>query len=358
MGPQGGDFHVYEDGRLLISGSHLINIPEADLSGLYELVWVKTSGHLDTTRIHRKSNGVIYEIEEQPDGKFLCSGTGSTYEEQPVTVIFRIHPNGDLDTAFNAEVDYWGEAFEFLTLPDGRILAGGAFRTMDQQDTLCLIRMHPNGQLDQSFQPVRSKATFGAVSSGSYVLTIHRLPDGRLIIGGRFDHINDEVRGGIAMLTEDGGLVDEVFNGNGCGTYTPPASQFPVLGVASIREAPDGSFYIAGSYHGYDDGTTNDPLQRFVSRLYGLNVGVKELETVKLEVHPNPASDVVNIQIPADIRKAEFQFHDALGRLVHQEWITSVDRLSLDVGSWPAGLYQLQLIFEGSGRAVGKLIVE
>ena len=175
---------------------------------------------------------------------------------------------------------------------------------------------------------------------------------------GKFDEVNGEDRGAIAMLSENGELMENVFFGEGCGQFTSPGDQLPRKGVSVIRPAPDGSFYIAGSYHGYDDGTTNDPLQRFVSRLHGLNVGVKELGTSQLQVHPNPASGTVSIQIPVDLQRAEFQIHDALGRLVHQEWIHSLDQLSLDVASWPAGLYQLQLIAEGSKRAVGKLIVE
>ena len=72
--------------------------------GIYNLIWFTNTGYLDTTKTHRYCNGVIYEIEEQADGKFLCSGTCTTYEGQPVSRIFRVHPDGALDTSFDSEV--------------------------------------------------------------------------------------------------------------------------------------------------------------------------------------------------------------------------------------------------------------
>ena len=69
---------------------------------------------------------MIYEIEEQADGKFLCSGTCTTYEGQPVSRIFRVHPDGALDTSFDSQVT-WGRASEFLVLDDERIVVVGRF---------------------------------------------------------------------------------------------------------------------------------------------------------------------------------------------------------------------------------------
>lgn len=81
---QGGDYHVYPDGRILMSGAHELDDPVRGFVGLYNLIWFTNTGHLDTTRTHRKGDGVIYEIEETPDGKFLCTGTCTVYEGQPV----------------------------------------------------------------------------------------------------------------------------------------------------------------------------------------------------------------------------------------------------------------------------------
>ncbi|MBK8582730.1 MAG: delta-60 repeat domain-containing protein [Flavobacteriales bacterium] len=125
---QGGDYHVYPDGRVLMSGAHVLEDSIRAFEGLYSLIWFSNEGYLDTTRTHRLCNGVIYAIEEQPDGKFLCTGTMTTYEGQPVSRVFRVEADGTLDPNFSAEVQPMGEARDYFTLSDGRILLGGTLR--------------------------------------------------------------------------------------------------------------------------------------------------------------------------------------------------------------------------------------
>ena len=69
----GGDYHIYPDGRVLISGSHWLHDSIRGFEGLYELIWFTNTGYLDTTRIHRNANGPIYAFKELPDGKFICT---------------------------------------------------------------------------------------------------------------------------------------------------------------------------------------------------------------------------------------------------------------------------------------------
>jgi len=107
---QGGDYHVYSDGRVLMSGAHVLSDSICGFEGLYSLIWFSNEGYLDTTRTHRLCNGVIYAIDEQPDGKFLCTGTMTTYGGQPVGRVFRVEGDGTLDPSFVAEVQALGEA--------------------------------------------------------------------------------------------------------------------------------------------------------------------------------------------------------------------------------------------------------
>ena len=51
---QGGDYHVFPDGRVLVTGSHLLSDSIRGFEGSYELIWFSNEGYLDTTRIHRK----------------------------------------------------------------------------------------------------------------------------------------------------------------------------------------------------------------------------------------------------------------------------------------------------------------
>ncbi|MBL8009887.1 MAG: T9SS type A sorting domain-containing protein, partial [Flavobacteriales bacterium] len=118
---------------------------------------------------------------------------------------------------------------------------------------------------------------------------------------------------------------------------------FPYSSVESIAPDPvNGGFYICGAYHGYDDGTVNDSTQRFVSRLYGLDVGVREVEEpVKLEVYPNPAhtSTTVRWARPGNY---QLRLFDGTGREVRHSTHQGTEAV-LDLTGLPAGPYLIGL---------------
>ena len=337
---QGGDYHVYPDGRVLLSGAHSVNDPAHGFDGLYNLIWFTNTGWLDTTKQHRTSDGVVFEFEAQPDGKFLCTGTMFTYEGTPVSRIFRVHADGSLDTTFSVPIDTWGEAFAFHTLPDGKILAGGVFRNQAQNDTLCLLRLLPNGELDPSFAEVRCKAMY-AINPLGYLLDMHVLPDGRVLIAGRFDRVNDAIRGGIALLNAAGSLSEDAFTGEGCGLFVDDFGT-RYKGIAEIVPEPGGGFYIVGAYHGYDDGTESYPDQRFITRLYGLDVGVREQERLRFTLAPNPASGSARLQVPEVPTQARVLVRDALGRRVLELPVRSTET-SLPLNGLAAGVHVVEL---------------
>ncbi len=337
---QGGDYHVYPDGRVLLSGAHTVDDPAHGFDGLYNLIWFTNTGWLDTTKQHRTSDGVVFEFEEQPDGKFLCTGTMFTYEGTPVSRIFRVHPDGSLDTTFSVPIDTWGEAFAFHTLPDGRILAGGVFRNQAQNDTLCLLRLLPNGDLDPSFAEVRCKATFGEIPLG-YLLDIDVLPDDRILIAGRFDRVDGAVRGGIALLNADGSLSEDAFTGEGCGLFVDDFGT-RYKGISNVVPEPGGGFYIVGAYHGYDDGTQSYPDQRFITRLYGLDVSVPEQVRLRFTLAPNPASGTAMLQLQEVPVQARLLFRDALGRTVLEVPVQST-ATALPLAGLAAGVHVVEL---------------
>ncbi|MBV6406168.1 MAG: hypothetical protein GFGODING_02953 [Flavobacteriales bacterium] len=345
---QGGDYHVYPDGRLLVSGWHSLHDTIRGFTGLHSLVWFSNTGYLDTTRTHRKANNAIYTIKEQPDGKFLCSGLCSVYEGQPVGRVFRVQADGALDTTFQTDIPI-GMADAFTALPDGRAIATGYFVPNGSTDTLKIIRLMPDGSLDPTFnnELAAPRETFGAYSPMWHTM----LPDGRIAIHGQFYEVEGQTRNGIALLDADGFLQSDAFFGEGCGDYN---DGFSVLHAAvGMTQDPIGNWYIYGSYVGYDDGTTNDPQQRFVSRLYGLNVGVEEVDQpLQLQVYPNPTSGRVQVQLPEGEQGATLQVLDAQGQVLRTELMHGNAHV-LDLSEAAAGVYAVRVrTAQGrSGRA-------
>src|SRR5690606_38357752 len=90
-----GDYHVYPDGSILISGRHILSDTARGFVGHYNLMWFSNEGYLDTTRIHRRSNYPtgpchLHYISVLPNGQFVCAGTCTEFEGEEVDWIFRV----------------------------------------------------------------------------------------------------------------------------------------------------------------------------------------------------------------------------------------------------------------------------
>ena len=187
---------------------------------------------------------------------------------------------------------------------------------------------------------MRCKATY-AINPFGYLLDIHVLPDDRVLIAGRFDRVNGAIRGGIALLNADGSLSEDAFTGEGCGLFVDDFGT-RYKGIAEIVPEPGGGFYIVGAYYGYDDGTQSYPDQRFITRLYGLDVGVREQERLRFTLAPNPASGSTQLQLPEVPTHARMLVRDALGRAVLELPVRSTET-SLPLHGLAAGVHVVEL---------------
>jgi uncharacterized delta-60 repeat protein len=360
---QAGDYHVFPDGRVLFAGTFLLDDTARDFVGPYRLAWFSNTGYLDSTRVHRQANGGIRRIRELADGRFLCYTTGNNYEGMSVNHLFRIHPDGAPDPTFTTTLGAipttsgnFRATYDIEPLSDGRILIGGFYGLSGTTDTLGVMRLLPDGELDVSFDPV-PLSTVNGPSPWEFpgVFDILPLPDGRMIITGNFDHVRGEPRGGIAMLNADGTLSDDYFTGPGCGDYSGIEVNYRY--IAGIVPAPNGEYYIHGAYVGYDDGTNNYPQQAFVSRLHGLNVGIGEREPIHVEVSPNPSAGQFTIQLDHYSGGEEVEVRDALGRAVLQQRITDASMV-LDLSRQADGLYTIAVRIKAHVPVVQRVVIQ
>src|SRR5215204_2546442 len=87
--------------------------------------------------------------------------------------LIRLHPDGSLDETF--QVEFSGNSFisTFAVQNDGAILVAGFFTAIDGVARTRLARLHPNGRLDTSFNPPALE-----------VAALLSQPDGKVVIGG------------------------------------------------------------------------------------------------------------------------------------------------------------------------------
>lgn len=366
---QGGDYHVLPDGGLLVSGVNRLYDSLPGPVGYFCLLRFTNDGSLDTTFQPRTCAGSLDFFTELPNGQFIGSlgnpPNTATWDGQTTgSNIIRFNADGSLDSTFQSNV-WWGGAWGYLPLADGRVYVGGCFKIAGISDTLGLVRLMPDGSLDPTFN---NTARYRMPDPGhpNYITypgigSIRQLSDSRLIVTGYFSNIDGVPRGGIALLDSTGQLLDELFSGNGCGGFYGDVGGY-IRGITSMVDAPDGSFYIFGGYRGYDDGTTNDPNQWLVSRLYGLNVGISEhgaSQMRQLEIAPNPSNGgAVQLTVGTAPKHALLCIHDPSGRIVRQEpWPAGMYTHTLRAGLLAPGTYMLRVQEEQGMSYTGKLIV-
>jgi uncharacterized delta-60 repeat protein len=142
-----------------------------------------------------------------------------------------IHPNFDIGIGFDAPVR------ALLQQPDGTVLVGGSFTSMDGTPRHGLVRLLEDGSLDPSFDPGDG---FTDLGGPGFVLSLDLRPDGRILAGGQFKWYDGTQRGNIAQLNTDGSLDTSFDPGPGTdGT------------VEELLSLPNDQVLIAGGFQFY-----------------------------------------------------------------------------------------------------------
>ncbi len=186
--------------------------------------------------------GQVQAVAIQADGKVLAGGQAlfTNFNGTPVPSFCRINVDGSLDTAFQANVGTGPldvaapEVNSIVIQPDGKILIGGPFTTVNGFSRQGVARLLTNGVVDTTFL-----AAGGGVNGTftRYVNHVSLQADGKILIAGGFNTYLGTSRPGVARLNSDGTL-DTTFN---------PGS--PAIFGANVVEAhSDGKIYVAGGF--------------------------------------------------------------------------------------------------------------
>jgi uncharacterized delta-60 repeat protein len=166
------------------------------------LIRMNSDGSIDTTFAPGNSGGnsvnsTVRALALADDGKIYVGGLFTTFTNGAVGRFVRLNTNGTMDTEFRvntAATGTSGDVYAVAVDSQGRILVGGAFTNWNGQSVSRLVRLLPNGLVDTVFN-IGTGLNTGSVQS------ILPLPDGRVLIGGFFQSVNGVSATNIALLT-------------------------------------------------------------------------------------------------------------------------------------------------------------
>ncbi len=197
------------------------------------------------------ANDWISKVVEQPDGKLLIGGYFTTYNGIERNRMARLYADGTLDPTFDPGSGCeFGFDFPMVSdiklFPDGKMLITGSFQKYNGVVVNSVVRLHPDGSHDTSFQT--------GSGANNRISTIEFEADGKILLGGSFTVFNGLDVNRIVRLNADGS-TDQEFQG-------PVLQNFMSLNV--IRSLPDGKLLVGGSFT-QAGGTNNNYLVKLMS---------------------------------------------------------------------------------------------
>lgn len=204
------------DGKTLVGG----NFYGFNGKSYGGVVRVLTTGELDMSfqcgtgaidHSDTQTDDLINSIEIQSDGKILIGGAFEVFNGKKHRRIVRLLPNGSIDTTFHTGNGFGNTVETILAQPDGRILIGGHFMDYDQYGphssaAFGIIRLQSNGFPDP---------TFPSNTMSGIVKTIELLPNGLLMLGGTINSYNGLTVHNLIRVHQDGQIDNSFVNNSG-----------------------------------------------------------------------------------------------------------------------------------------------
>ena len=183
--------------------------------------------------------GYLTCMDQQPDGKLLIGAGFTTLEGTGRSLVARLNADGTLDSSFKlSSTPVLPEPTAIAVLKDGKVLVGGGeiFGTND----LVLARLNPNGSFDRTFYeglPLMDGAR-------PIINVIRVLEDGRILVAGYYVGPFESYSPFVLRLLADGTRDPSftIFNA----TYSA---------VNSLVVEPSGKIVVAGQGSDYLEGT-------------------------------------------------------------------------------------------------------
>ena len=188
------------NGKVVIGGNFATfnSLPRGSVARL------RDDGSLDLAFGNPGFNSIVTSVTVLAGDQVLAVGSFSSVAGTPRRNVARLNANGTLDASFNpcSGISNTFNVFTAVLQPDGKVIIAGNFTNVAGTVRYYVARVMQSGILDPSFD-------CGFVG-GANISHVWLQPDGKVIIGGAFNSIDGYSRIGIARLNTNG-VIDTSF---------------------------------------------------------------------------------------------------------------------------------------------------
>lgn len=214
---------IQSDGKIILGSQFTV-------AGVIKpMIRLNTDGSIDTTfdTPALPTSSYIYCLTLLPDGKLLVGNDSSKK-------LLRLTADGALDTTFYDEHPEIQSCRAVLVLPDGKLIVAGSMSDPVGAVTYYHIeKLNANGTIDPTFDISTS-----FIGRNGYTSSLALQPDGKILVGGRFDTCDGNNSKSLARLHPDGSYDN---------TFTSPIYDTePVVNDILVR--PNGNILIGGNF--------------------------------------------------------------------------------------------------------------
>lgn len=153
---------------------------------------------------------MVWRVRELADGRLLVGGIFDSVDGLPYTSLVRLHPDGSVDTSFKTAGAFPEVSMvsNFVVQADGRIVVVGYFESYDSQPVNNVIRLNEDGSRDMTFNT--GKGPVSPVFGNAIPNAIFQQKDGKLVFSGYFEEWDGTTHQGLVRLNPDGS-IDESY---------------------------------------------------------------------------------------------------------------------------------------------------
>lgn len=362
-----GTMSLAPDGKIVAVGQYWngeINV--------YQMHRYNADGSVDSTfgnngMVHANVTSYKFDLASdvvvQPDNKIVVAGR--SYLTLENAVISRFNQDGSPDTGFAdngvaivpLSDDAGNGTFERVALqPDGKIVAAGyaigLFGTGGYNSTNpAVARLTTNGSLDTTFGTNGKVILATNFNANDQFNALHLQSDGKILAGGSASYPFPYIRSVFYLTRLTGtGVADTTFGSDGKLLLEFTGSNGDYLNyLQDIDQMTDGRIVTTG----FTGISAIEQMQMIICRFKNDDtVGIKNAESLFVTVHPNPATDMIHVSLPAG--SCAVNIYNMQGQLVLNQPGKSFSG-SVSLNALAAGTYILRLESE-SGTASQKIV--